>query len=420
MAIDTSIYGQIKPFRLRDPLETAGNALAVQNARQANELNSLKVQYAQDDRAAQLADEEVMRQYFAAGGGEQNLGTLNARPRARAAEEARLIKLAQDRAQTGSQNATARKNDLEAALKAAERRANLLRSATDQQSWSMLRDVIGREMGPDALSQVPQEFNQRFRDAMIGATVDEAKRITEQRQADNELIGRGPDGQPRIQPLVLDARRQVAAAGVQQQPIQLVQTPQGYGAVPTRIRPGASSVDLLPVNDPSQAPRPAGAPAAQPRAQAAPAGGNKLPAEIQRMNIAADTMTKLLGDYEGLVRQNNPRDPTVQANPALRADMQSLMKNIQLQFKELQALGALSGPDLAIMESALTDPFTFRGALYGKEGLLNQIRRSRELIAARRQATTDNTGAAANRPAAAAQPGQAEPSVNDLLRQYAK
>jgi hypothetical protein len=411
--IDTSIYGQIRPFRLRDPLETAQNALAVQNAQQANQLNALKFGEMERAQAESLADEAAMRAFYQGGG--QNLNALNDRPRLRVAEEARQVKLNQDRAQIGSQNATARKNQLEADLKAAERRANLLRSATDQPSWTMLRDVIGREMGPDALSQVPQEFNQQFRDAMIGATVDEAKRISEQRQSINELVEMGPDGRPRVNPVALSARSQVAAAGVQQTPVQIVQTQSGPAMVPGRVPTGARSVDVIPLNDPTQ--RAPGQ--AVPRAQMAPPGGNKPPAEIQRMNIAADTMSKLLNDYEGLLRQNNPRDPTVQGNPALRADMQSLMKNIQLQFKELQALGALSGPDLAIMESALTDPFTFRGAIYGQEGLLNQIRRSRELISARRQATTDNTGSAANRPAAA-QPGQAEPSLNDLLRQYAK
>jgi hypothetical protein len=321
-------------------------------------------------------------------------------------------------ADTAETKAKTEKSMLEQRIVKGDRLANMFRLAKDQQSWDTIRGLLPQvdpNISEEALARLPQQFDPMFINMSLERMVPQLDAMKEQRQADNELISRGPDGQPRIQPLPLEARRQVAAAGVQQTPVQIVQTASGPGMVPSRVAAGARSVDVIPLNDPTQ--RAPGQ--AAPRAQMAPPGGNKLPAEIQRMNIAADTMTKLLNDYEGLVRQNNPRDPTVQGSPALRADMQSLMKNIQLQFKELQALGALSGPDLAIMEAALTDPFTFRGAIYGQEGLLNQIRRSRELISARRQATTDNTKAAANRPAAA-QPGQAEPSVNDLLRQYAK
>lgn len=112
----------------------------------------------------------------------------------------------------------------------------------------------------------------------------------------------------------------------------------------------------------------------------------KMPAEIQRMNIAADTMEKQLTRYETWLKSNNPRDPTVQMSPARRAEMQSLMKNLQLQYKELAALGALTGPDLDLMEKALSDPFSVRGAFYGKDGLLSQIGQARELVKERREA----------------------------------
>lgn len=126
-----------------------------------------------------------------------------------------------------------------------------------------------------------------------------------------------------------------------------------------------------------------------------PAGGDgKVPAEIQRMNIAGATMGTLLSDYEKWLSQNNPRDLSVQMNPAARADAQALMKNIQLQFKELQGLGALTGPDVAIMESALSDPFSFKGAFYGPDGLRSQIGRARQLIEERTRATASTQGQA--------------------------
>lgn len=133
-----------------------------------------------------------------------------------------------------------------------------------------------------------------------------------------------------------------------------------------------------------------------------PPGKGNVPAEIRRMDIAATTMGNLLNEYEAFLKTNNPRDPLVQMNSAKRADAQSLLKNIQLQFKELQGLGALAGPDLSIMEAAITDPFTFKGAYYGSGGLLAQIGRARQLIEERRRAMQADAGAAADQPAAPA------------------
>jgi hypothetical protein len=120
----------------------------------------------------------------------------------------------------------------------------------------------------------------------------------------------------------------------------------------------------------------------------------KVPAEIQRMNIASDTMGQMLDRYEAMLEKYSPRDPLVQGNPAIRAEFQSLMKGIQLQFKEVQALGALTGPDVAIMEAAITDPFTFKGAIYGREGLRGQIKQARQLLKERRGATDEAIGKA--------------------------
>ena len=44
------------------------------------------------------------------------------------------------------------------------------------------------------------------------------------------------------------------------------------------------------------------------------------------------------------------------------------------------------------MEAAVTDPFTFKGAFYGKDGLLAQIKQARNLITVRKQAVSANTG----------------------------
>ena len=118
----------------------------------------------------------------------------------------------------------------------------------------------------------------------------------------------------------------------------------------------------------------------------------KLPAELQRMQIAGDTMVSLLDRYEGLLKKHNPRDPMTQMNPSVRAEMQSVKRNLELQFKELQALGALAGPDIEIMRQALADPFSAQGAYYGREGLLAQAKQARDLVKMRRDSVLRSQG----------------------------
>jgi hypothetical protein len=138
-----------------------------------------------------------------------------------------------------------------------------------------------------------------------------------------------------------------------------------------------------------------GAPAIVPGVKPAPQNRDtKLPAELQRMQIAGDTMEQLLGEYEGLLKKHNPRDPLTQMNPAVRADMQAVKRNMELQFKELQALGALAGPDVEIMRQAMADPFSAAGAYYGREGLLAQTKRARDLVKQRREAVLRSQGQA--------------------------
>lgn len=153
-----------------------------------------------------------------------------------------------------------------------------------------------------------------------------------------------------------------------------------------------------------------GAPAIVPGVKPAPQNRDtKLPAELQRMQIAGDSMVQLMDDYEGLLKKHNPRDPMVQMNPTIRADMQSLKRNIELQFKELQALGALAGPDIEIIRQSLSDPFSMSGAFYGRDGLLSQVKRSRDLVRIRAQAVQSSQG----KPPPAA--GAAPPENSDPL-----
>jgi hypothetical protein len=217
--IDTSIYGRIEPVRMVDPMVRAQNALTLENARQANRMNALKFDEMERARAEAAADQETLRAYFQAGGGEGNLNALNVRPGLRMAEEKRLLEAAKQREEAAAKRATTGKTTQETSIAAANRRANLLRGATDQQSWTMLRDVIGQEMGPDTLARVPEQFNPQLRDAMLQATVDEEKRLElqqagerDRRAAANAEVLIDAQGRATVNPVLVSARRQAAEA----------------------------------------------------------------------------------------------------------------------------------------------------------------------------------------------------------------
>ena len=219
MALDTSIYGRIQPFKIASPDEVERNALAIENARQANRMNALKFDEIERARAESAADQETLRAYFQAGGGEGNLNALNVRPGLRMAEEKRLLEAAKQREEAAAKRATTGKTTQETSIAAANRRANLLRGATDQQSWTMLRDVIGQEMGPDTLARVPEQFNPQLRDAMLQATIDEAKRLElqqsgerDRRAAANAEVLIDAQGRATVNPVLVSARRQAAEA----------------------------------------------------------------------------------------------------------------------------------------------------------------------------------------------------------------
>lgn len=112
--------------------------------------------------------------------------------------------------------------------------------------------------------------------------------------------------------------------------------------------------------------------------------GSKMPAELQRMTIGLNSLETGLVAYENLLKDFNPRS-TDQLNMRKRAQIDSLVADLRMQSKEAQALGALTGPDVAILDKALAEPTSVKGALYGRGGLTEQIAETRAAIQRRRE-----------------------------------
>lgn len=116
-------------------------------------------------------------------------------------------------------------------------------------------------------------------------------------------------------------------------------------------------------------------------------------AEVQRMNIAIEALDGGLQAYEELLDRFDVRSFD-QLDPTQRAEAASLVADLRLQFKEAQALGALTGPDISVLDQLLSDPTSGKAMVYGNEGLLAQLQQARQSVARRKAATDKITGAA--------------------------
>lgn len=106
-------------------------------------------------------------------------------------------------------------------------------------------------------------------------------------------------------------------------------------------------------------------------------GGPKISSEVQRQIGGVISFDKDLSALETALKNFDPRNPADQTNPTKRAQIQSLSKQAQLSAKEAAALGALSGPDMALLEGILNDPTSMKGALSGSGGIAAQIAEAR-------------------------------------------
>lgn len=140
----------------------------------------------------------------------------------------------------------------------------------------------------------------------------------------------------------------------------------GFVALPTKLAPG-------------QAPQGRAAIDANGAPIKAKGGGlPKMSAEVQRQIGGVVSFDKDLSALEEALKDFNPRNPLDQGNTTKRARIESLSKQAQLSAKEAAALGALSGPDMALLEGILNDPTNLRGALAGSGGIAAQISEARK------------------------------------------
>jgi hypothetical protein len=114
------------------------------------------------------------------------------------------------------------------------------------------------------------------------------------------------------------------------------------------------------------------------------ANANKQPAEIQRQVNALSALQKTMDAYEDAMKDVDPRSFD-QLDPQKKARIEAILADAIVNYKEAAALGALTGPDVSLIEKGLTNPLSAKGAIYGRGGIQVQINEVRNAIARRQQ-----------------------------------
>ena len=88
----------------------------------------------------------------------------------------------------------------------------------------------------------------------------------------------------------------------------------------------------------------------------------KLPAAAQKHQQAIMNLDSGLAAYNDILNSYDPQS-TDAATPAKRAQLGTAFTDMQMRLKEAYELGAITGPDMRILESALSDPTSLTGTL---------------------------------------------------------
>jgi hypothetical protein len=103
----------------------------------------------------------------------------------------------------------------------------------------------------------------------------------------------------------------------------------------------------------------------------------KLGETQQKMLVGANNTASAITDY---IQQLDGFSITDIVNPDARAAMGTKYNNMLLQAKEAYNLGVLSGPDLGILQSILTDPTSAQGLIVSKRAMKGQAQELQRIM----------------------------------------
>ena len=111
--------------------------------------------------------------------------------------------------------------------------------------------------------------------------------------------------------------------------------------------------------------------------------GATLPIQAQKLQSSLQNLESGLNAYETLLKQYNPQNMDA-LTPEKRAALSSAFGDLRMQLKGAYELGAITGPDMQVLEGVLTDPTgplgMAKGAIRGNKTFDAQITQTRAAL----------------------------------------
>lgn len=96
---------------------------------------------------------------------------------------------------------------------------------------------------------------------------------------------------------------------------------------------------------------------------------DKLPERQQNQVVGVQNLRDAISEYRAQLGTHSKLDAL---SPGARAEMGTKYQNMMLQAKEAYNLGVLNGPDLAVLQSVITDPMSINGLVTPRRSLDRQ------------------------------------------------
>ena len=96
---------------------------------------------------------------------------------------------------------------------------------------------------------------------------------------------------------------------------------------------------------------------------------DKLPEKQQGQVVGVQNLRDAISEYRSQLAGHSKLDVV---SPGARAEMGTKYQNMMLQAKEAYNLGVLNGPDMAVLQSVITDPMSINGLMTPRRSLDRQ------------------------------------------------
>jgi hypothetical protein len=374
MAIDTSIYNNVRPFTMADPYESAGKALA---------LRAMQKKYTIEDDIAQAGaesggDPERMAQSLLAKGHYEPALQLRQQAASLRKEQAGVLQAEQSRFASllpVLRNELARVGDDAGLAQLRMKTATLAQGFTSPQFQQMLTSMA---------QEIPAKFDPNWQQQQLMTADDLLKRLAPNvtlANAGDKLVpyntnpnapgGLGPvAGAPEVSLPASDPLSRLIAAR-DRLPAGHPDRAKFEKAI-TEYKPGGTTVN---VNEKA----PAGYRwTATGDLEPIPGGpATKLGEGQVKQEVGVRNTRNAIKVYRDALKNWGGVDIL---NPSARARMGTIYNNMLLQAKEAYNLGVLNGPDYQILQEVITHPASAQGFITSKKALDEQAAKLDEIM----------------------------------------